>query len=133
MMVIIEQFYSHFPNLATVNGSGTGTSFDSTVFTMECQARMVLARLVTPVLREEDVNSIVIKPEKEAEWSSSTSECPPSPVSFWFKTASTPSSDFIHDPRDFLKGTYGSIKEFESFSLFVVVFLFFAFLSMAFL
>lgn len=29
---------------------------------------MVLKRLIKPVLQEEDVNSVVIKPEKETKW-----------------------------------------------------------------
>lgn len=43
----------------------------------------------------------------------------------------TSHADFLHDPADFKKGMYGSEKEFESFALFVAIYLFVAFLSLA--
>lgn len=42
----------------------------------------------------------------------------------------TSSRDFIYDPRDFVKGTYGSMREFETFAIFTFVFLLVAFLSL---
>jgi len=44
----------------------------------------------------------------------------------------TSSEDFLYEPNDFVKGTYGSMKEFESFAFFVCVYLFVAFLALAF-
>lgn len=35
---------------------------------IECQVSMVLKHLVTPVLQEEDVESVVVKVEKEEKW-----------------------------------------------------------------
>lgn len=35
---------------------------------IECQVNMVLRCLVEPVLRDEEVDSVVIRPEKEARW-----------------------------------------------------------------
>jgi hypothetical protein len=43
----------------------------------------------------------------------------------------TPRSDFIHDPRDYAKSTYGTMKDFESFSGLIVLLLFVALLSLA--
>lgn len=42
----------------------------------------------------------------------------------------TSRADFLHDPADFRKGTYGSETEFETFALFVCIYLFVAFLSL---
>jgi hypothetical protein len=65
---LILQFYSHFPNFAAIGGSNSGSAHNSEVFMIECQVNMVLKRMIAPVLIDEDVNSVVVKPEKEANW-----------------------------------------------------------------
>ena len=66
--MLCRQFYSRFPNFATIYGPNTGTAHNSALFMIECQVNMVLKHLVTPVLDHENVTSVVIKPEKEVQW-----------------------------------------------------------------
>ena len=62
------QFYSGFPNFATVYGPNTGTGHSSAIFSQECQIDMIIKRLITPVLRDEDVDTVAARPEAERKW-----------------------------------------------------------------
>lgn len=59
-----------------------------------------------------------------------TANYPRSQIHYWWTTAMTSSRDFIYDPRDLVKSTYGSMREFETFAIFTFVFLLVAFLSL---
>ncbi|CAD6567401.1 MAG: hypothetical protein CYPHOPRED_001652 [Cyphobasidiales sp. Tagirdzhanova-0007] len=152
-------FYSSFPNFATVYGPNSGTGHSSAIFTQECQVNMILKHLVRPILQEENVKSVAIKPEKEAEWqrwlrkemsqtiweqpenvgwySDENGFCttlyPRSQIHLWWSLMRTSSSDFIYKPCQ-NKSMYGSTKIFEiasgAVALFLLVMLLSLFLSL---